>query len=449
MPLITKKLDLPIPPSARPAVEVVRRLTKAGHRAFLVGGAVRDMVLNLDPGDFDVATDASPDRIGKIFPGSNLVGASFGVMMIAIEGTTVETATFRREGVYSDGRHPDTVAFTDSPETDSRRRDFTVNALYLDPENMQVMDFVGGLEDCRNCILRTVGNPTARFREDGLRLLRAARLSSQCDLVIDPNTLDSISECRERLGSVAAERIGGEFARLLMGRDPVAGLEMMRRTGLLDLILPEAANMHGIPQPPQFHPEGCVWTHTMLMLAEAPPRSLAFRLAVLLHDVGKPATISRSDRIRFNGHAKIGAEMTLAIAERLRFPKNVGADAADLVAQHLRFIDLMQMKPSTLKRFLRQGNFADHLELHRLDCLASHGDLSNHEFCQLKLSELAAEELAPPPLLRGRDLLEMGYRPGPILGHILRDLETAQLEGELGDRAAAVVWVRRNFAVPE
>lgn len=445
MPAITREFTARLPGPAGPAVEVVLRLREAGHRALLVGGAVRDLVLGIEPGDFDVATDATPDDIGRIFPGSDLVGAAFGVMMVPAGDSIVETATFRREAAYSDGRHPDSVEFTDSPQLDSRRRDFTVNSLYLDPVENLILDFNGGLDDCRDRVLRAVGDPAVRFAEDGLRLLRAARLACQCGLTIERNTLDAMAGCADMLSVIAAERIGREFVRMLTGPDPAGGMEILRQTCLLRIFLPEAAAMHGVPQPPEFHPEGCVWTHTMLMLAAAEARHPAFRLAVLLHDVGKPETITDTDRIRFNGHAKVGADMTLAIAGRLRLPRQMGERAADLVAQHLRFIDVRRMKPSTLKRFLRQENFADHLELHRLDCLASHGDLDGYRFCRRMLREFAEEELSPPPLLRGRDLLEMGYRPGPLVGRILRELETAQLEGELGGRDAAMDWVRANF----
>ncbi len=435
----------PLPEAAAPAVAIVRRLAEAGHAAYLVGGAVRDLILDLPPGDFDVATDASPDRLVELFPGAKLVGAAFGVVIVPRGDARIEAATFRREGAYSDGRHPDRVEFARTPEEDSRRRDFTVNALYLDPLDDSILDPQDGLADCRRRRLRTVGRPADRFAEDGLRLLRAPRIAAQCGLTIDPGTRDALAACAGGLRAVAAERVGQEFARILTGPDPAGGLEMLLRAGLLEIFLPEAAAMHGVPQPPEFHPEGCVWTHTMLMLRAAPSRSLHFALATLLHDVAKPQTMTRTDRIRFHGHARLGAEMTLEIASRLRFAREIGERAASLVGQHLRFIDVRKMKPSTLKRFLRQPDFADHLELHRLDCLASHGDLSNHAYCLEKTAEFAAEELAPPPLLHGRDLLAMGYAAGPLLGRILDDLETAQLEGELADAEQARAWVRARF----
>jgi tRNA nucleotidyltransferase/poly(A) polymerase len=441
----TVPLPRPLPAAAAAAVGVVRRLAAAGHQAYLVGGAVRDLLLDHEPGDFDVATSASPEQIIALFPLARRAGAAFPVVLVAEQGSLVETATFRVEGPYSDARHPDSVDLTTSLPADARRRDFTVNALYLDPLAEVIVDPVGGAADCSGRVLRCVGEPGQRFREDALRLLRAPRLAAQCGLTIDSETRTALATSREGIRRIAAERVGQELARILTGPGPADALEELAGSGLLAIVLPEVDAMRGVPQPPQFHPEGDVWTHTVLMFRLSPARSLALGLGILLHDVAKPVTLTRTDRIRFHGHAAKGAEMTIAIGRRLRYATADVACAADLVAQHLRFIEVRRMRPSTLKRFLRQPGFSEHLELHRLDCLGSHRELGQWEFCREALAGLAQAELAPPPLLRGDDLLALGYPPGPLLGRILRELETAQLDGELPTRDAAEAWVRRHF----
>ncbi len=439
----------PLPPAAAPAVAVVRRLQTAGHAAYLVGGAVRDLALGRLPGDFDVATAATPDQVRALFPAAREVGAAFAVVIVEQDGVAVETATFRTEGGYSDARHPDAIAFAASPAQDARRRDFTVNALYLDPVSGQLLDPVGGLDDCRDRVLRAVGEASRRFAEDALRLLRAPRLAAACGLAIEPGTLAAMAACREGLRRIAPERVGQELGRLLTGPDPAAGLATLADTGLLAVFLPEAAAMVGVPQPPEFHPEGDVWTHTLLMFRASPARSLPLGLAILLHDVGKPPTLTVADRIRFHGHAEKGAAMTLEIGRRLRLPQAEVALAADLVAQHLRFMAVRNMRPATLKRFLRQPHFEEHLELHRLDCLGSHRDLGHWTFCRETLAALPAEALRPPRLLDGHDLLALGYEAGPLVGRILRALETAQLEGEVATPAHARAWVQQRFPLPQ
>jgi tRNA nucleotidyltransferase/poly(A) polymerase len=439
----------PLPAEAAPAVAVARRLQAAGHAAYLVGGAVRDLVLGGRPGDFDVATSAPPAVIEALFPRTEAVGRAFGVVLVLQDGVPVETATFRSEAGYRDGRRPDVVDFTAGLIDDARRRDFTVNALYLDPETGAILDPCGGLQDCAARLLRAVGDPAARFGEDGLRLLRAARLAAQCGLRVEPTTRAAMAAQRQMLQHISAERVGKEIALLLTGPDPARGLELLADTRLLDIVLPEVAALQGVPQPPEFHPEGDVWTHTLLMFRHSPRRSLPLGLAILLHDVGKPSTLTFAERIRFDGHAKLGAEQTVLIGRRLRLPGEIVAQASDLVAQHLRFLDVRRMRRSTLKRFLRQEHFAEHLELHRLDCLASHGDLGHYEFCRQQLEQLGQEDLAPRPLLQGRDLLALGYPEGPLLGEILRTLETAQLDGELQDPAQATAWVRSHYPLPD
>ena len=439
----------PLPALAAPALAVIRGLVAAGFQAYLVGGAVRDLLLRRQPGDFDVATDAPPQEVIALFPQTKPVGAAFGVVLVIQDGTAVETATFRTESGYRDRRHPAEVSLTTSMLADARRRDYTVNGLYLDPQAGLILDPVGGIADCEARLLRTVGDPATRFQEDALRLLRAPRLAAQCDLTLEPTTRAALAQCREGIRHVSAERIGKEIGLLLTSPAPAAGLSLLAETGLLEIILPEVAAMQGVPQPPQYHPEGDVWTHTLLLFRHAASRSLALGLAMLLHDIGKPPTLVHADRIRFDGHAKLGAEMTRDICRRLRLPSTVSERTTQLVAQHLRFLDVQKMRPSTLKRFLRQEHFADHLELHRLDCLASHRQLANYDYCQTQLARLAEADLKPPALLTGRDLLDLGYREGPLIGEILRRLETAQLEGDVSDRAAAESWLVEHFPAPD
>jgi putative nucleotidyltransferase with HDIG domain len=439
------KFETALPPAADAAVSIVRRLQEAGHQAFLVGGAVRDLLMHRQAGDFDVATDAVPERIESLFPGSRFVGASFGVSLIKIENAAVETATFRIESDYLDGRHPASVSFTTDVAADSRRRDFTINALYMDPIRQEILDFHGGRNDCADRILRTVGKPSDRFREDGLRLMRAARFAADCDLEIAGSTLNSMRENREMMNRIASERIGLELKGMLTGHRPDRALNILLDTGILEIILPDLSAMHGVPQPPQFHPEGCVWTHTMLMLQLADAPSLRLALSILLHDVGKPATFTETDRIRFHGHAHVGAEMAERILLDLKFPGDLTRDVCRFVSEHLKFLDAGHMRPSTLKRFMRQDHFDELMELHRLDMMSSNQDMSHWEFCRQQLAVVGRENLHPRPLLSGSDLLKMGYPPGPGIGEILAAVETRQLDGELGTREEAVDWIGRRF----
>jgi len=435
-----------LPPVAEPAVAVTRRLAESGHAAYLVGGAVRDLILGIEPGDFDVATAALPERIGELFPETKFVGAAFGVTLVRSGDRQVEVATFRREGVYLDGRHPERVEFSTDAAVDAQRRDFTVNALYLDPQTGDILDFVGGVEDCRSRVLRTVGDPDKRFGEDGLRLLRAARFAAACGLVVTAETETAMNRCRHMLKAVSPERIAQELTRMLTGPSPSRALTLLRETGMLDEFLPEIAALYGVPQPPDYHPEGDVWTHTLLMLDELDHPDVSLALAVMLHDVGKPSTLRHADgRIRFHGHEHVGQEMTREILGRLRYSRTIIDMTASLVGGHMKFFDAPRMRPATLKRFLRRDHFADLLELHRLDKLAADGDLGTYEFCLARRRDLSSEELSPPPLLTGTDLLEMGIPPGPRIGDLLEALETEQLAGRLRDVETAREWIRERF----
>ena len=433
-------------PQVEAARSVAGRLTAHGHRALLAGGAVRDLLLGLDPHDADVATSARPEEIAQLFHGAKLVGAAFGVVLVPQGDFWIEVATFRREGPYLDGRRPSSVEFT-SEEEDARRRDFTVNGLFLDPATDEILDFVGGRADLEARVLRAIGDPSARFREDHLRLLRAVRLAAQLHFTIEPATLAAIRRMAPLAANVAAERTRDELIRILTGADPERALELLRDTGLLDALLPEIAAMRGVEQSPQHHPEGDVLVHTILLFRylDSPSPELAF--GALLHDVGKPVTFERgTDRIRFPMHEKIGAEMAGEICRRLRFSNDSTERIVELVANHMRFQHTQEMRLSTLKRFLALPGFEEHLALHRADCLASHGSLAHYDFVRAKIEELGQEEIRPPRLITGDDLLRIGYREGPEIGRELRRLEELQLEGVIRTRDEAVDQAIRDLS---
>ena len=433
------------------AADICRTLRSSGFKAYLVGGCVRDLVLGREPEDYDVATDAHPARVQELFPSSVDVGARFGVILVAADGAQVEVATFRSDVGYSDGRHPDRVEYSSLPEEDVRRRDFTINGLMLDVETRQILDFVGGQEDLRQGIVRAIGAPELRFREDRLRMVRAVRFAARFGYVIEPATFQAIVAAAPHITEVSAERLRDEISKLLTEGAARRAFELLDKTSLLKACLLEIAAMKGVAQPPEFHPEGDVWVHTLMMLERLPPGSPAtLAWAVLLHDVGKPPTFKSAeetgDRIRFDGHAEIGARMAVAICRRLRFSLYDIEQIEALVANHLRFKDVFQMRPATLKRFVRLPRFEEeHLELHRLDCLASHGNLEAYEFVRRFLRETPPEEVRPPRLLTGEDLKAMGFRPGPLFKEILQAVEEGQLEGRLTRREDAVDFVRREY----
>jgi len=439
------------------AERICRTLKAAGHQAYFVGGCVRDILLGREPADYDVATDAKPDRVRELFSPSFAVlevGAKFGVMLVVDpEGSeqeaplTVEVATFRSDVGYSDGRHPDNVVFSKTAQEDVKRRDFTINALLMDPETNEVLDFVGGREDLKAGIIRAIGNPEERFREDKLRLVRAVRFAARLHYAIEAKTFHAIQKLAPEVKQVSAERLRDELTKLLTEGAARRGFELLDETKLLPEILPEIARMKGVEQPPQYHPEGDVWIHTLLMLEKLPagcPATLAW--GVLLHDVGKPATFrpasQTGDRIRFDGHVEVGVRMTEEICRRLRFSNEDTAQVAALVANHMKFKDVPNMKASTLKRFARLNRFDEHLELHRLDCLSSHRKLDNYDFVQRYIRETPAEQIRPARLLTGDDLLEMGFRPGPSFKQMLDAVEEAQLNDLIRTREEAVEFVK-------
>jgi len=431
------------------ASEIVRTLRGRGHQAFFAGGCVRDRLLGRRPKDYDVATGALPDEVLSCFPDARKIGERFGVVQVRAAGAEVEVATFRSEHDYRDGRRPHRVRFTHNPEEDVVRRDFTVNGLLYDPIEDRVLDYVGGRADLEARLIRAIGDPRLRFAEDKLRMIRAVRFAAALGFEIEPRTLAAIQERAREIKVVAAERIREELNRILTEGGARRGFELLDETGLLKEILPEAARMKGVPQPPEFHPEGDVWTHTLLMLEGLEKPSVTLALGVLLHDVGKPDTFRVADRIRFDGHVERGVEIAKEIMGRLRYSKREIEQAAALVKHHMRFRDLPRMRPGKLKKFLRTGGFDEHLELHRLDCLGSHRNLENYEFARKKLEEFREEEaLRPPRLITGDDLKREGYEPGPAFQRILSEVEEAQLEGRLADRNEALEFVRTRFEPP-
>jgi poly(A) polymerase len=427
------------------ATGVVRRLRAEGYQAYWVGGCVRDLVMGREPQDYDVTTDATPDEVLKLFPDGLTVCAQFGVVVIPHEAGNIEVATFRSDGRYADGRHPAEVRFAESPELDVRRRDFTINGLLYDPLKKKVLDYVGGQTDIRRGILRTIGEPIERFSEDRLRMLRAVRFAARFRFALDRAAFEAIIRLAPEIQTVSAERIRDEILKILTESPARRGFELLEQSRLLEAVLPEVKAMQGVAQPPEFHPEGDVWIHTLMMLEGLRPPTTTLALGVLLHDVGKPPTFSVRDRIRFDNHVEVGARMAQAICERLRLPSRDTERVVELVRHHLRFKDFPKMRRATQMRFLRMEAFEEHLELHRLDCLSSHGDLENYEMARKMREETPAEEIRPQPLVRGDDLIAQGYTPGPLFKEILRAVEEAQLEGKLRGREDALRLVAEKF----
>jgi len=449
------------------AAEIVRALRDRGHQAYFAGGCVRDLLLSREPADYDVATDATPRQVMQIFPQTFAVGEQFGVVLVppaepsgatgvlARHGErgkeTVEVATFRSDVGYSDGRHPDEVRFSKDPREDVQRRDFTINGMMLDPETNESLDFVGGREDLKAGIVRAIGDPERRFAEDKLRMLRAVRFAARFDYQIDPATMAAIQKLAPQIRQVSCERVREELTKMLTEGQARRAFELLDTTGLLRQVLPEISAMKGVEQSPDYHPEGDVFVHTLLLLEKLQPGgsgSIAKTLAwgALLHDVGKPPTFRVApDRIRFDGHVEVGVKMAAEICRRLRFSNHETDQILALVDNHMRFADVQRMKQSTLKKFLRLPAFDEHLELHRLDCLSSHGQLDAYDYSREQLHSIPPEAIRPTPLITGRDLIEAGYDPGPRFKEVLAAVEDAQLEGRLASREAAMEYVRREF----
>lgn len=423
---------------------IVDGLRSAGFEAHFVGGCVRDLVMGKQPKDIDVATNALPEQVRKLFRRTVMVGAQFGVVRVLQAGHEFEVATFRADGEYLDGRHPVKVTFCDA-KADVLRRDFTINGMLYDPATASVIDHVGGKEDIAERVVRCIGDPKQRFGEDKVRIMRAVRFACRLGFDVDPATFAAAKHMAPRISEVSAERVRDELLRILTEGGAAEGVQMLHDLGVLEVILPEVAATIGVVQPEEFHPEGDVFTHTKIALSEMHGPSSVLAMAVLLHDVGKPPCMSVDDRVRFHRHAQVGADMARRICGRLKFSKAQTAAVAWLVANHMRVADAPKMRAGRLKRLLREPRFADLLELHRVDCLACHRQMAAWEFCKAQLAQLSEQELRPEPLLNGRDLIAMGYRPGPVFKQVLQAIETAQLEGEVATREQAEAFVRERL----
>lgn len=443
------------------SISIIETLRHHGFQAYLVGGCVRDLLLGREPADFDVATSATPAQVMRIFPETYAVGVQFGVVLVPVpeenhrstdeivspKAHAVEVATFRSDLGYSDGRHPDQVQFSQNPREDVARRDFTINGMMLDPVSGEVLDFVGGREDLKAGIIRAIGEPEQRFAEDKLRMLRAVRFAARFDYEIEAETLRAIQRFAGEMKMVSHERVRDELTKMLTEGHARRALLLLDKAGLLKEVLPEIYKMKGVQQPAEFHPEGDVFIHTLLLLENLPqpcPPTLAW--GALLHDVGKPATFRVApDRIRFDGHVEVGVKIAEEVCERLRFSRNDTAQILALVDNHMRFGHVTRMKESTLKRFMRLPGFDEHLALHRADSLASHGNLNTYEFLQKKLTEIPAEEIRPARLITGDDLIAAGYTPSSRFREILEAVEDAQLEGQLDSHDGALEFIKTAF----
>jgi poly(A) polymerase len=470
------------------ATSIIRTLREHGQQAYLVGGCVRDLLLGREPTDYDIATDATPQQVMRIFPQTYAVGAQFGVVLIplpkqqdglsasdlhnpvisseaetsldevlaqsrdlalkpASSASTIEVATFRSDIGYSDGRHPDQVRFSKSPQEDVQRRDFTINGLLFDPISNEVLDFVGGHDDLEAKIIRTIGDPRHRFAEDKLRMLRAVRFAARFNYTIEQQTLSAIRQLAPQIHQVSRERVRDELTKMLTEGHARRAFLLLDQGGLLKEVLPEIEKMKGVEQPPQFHPEGDVFIHTLLLLEKLPhpcPATLAW--GALLHDVGKPPTFRVApDRIRFDGHVEVGVKMAEEICRRLRFSNDDTGQVLALVQNHMRFANVQQMKDSTFKKFVRMPRFDEHLALHRIDCLASHSDLTSYNFTRDKIASMPPEAVRPASLISGDDLIAAGYAPGPRFKEILTAVEDAQLEGRLHSSHEAMQFVQQEF----
>jgi poly(A) polymerase len=491
------------------ASKIVHELRRAGYEAYFAGGCVRDLLLGRQPTDYDVATSATPDIVLAMFDRTFAVGAHFGVVLVATtcggaatcgaaatcsgaeaacaaEGpceergyVTTEVATFRSDGAYSDGRHPDAVRYTTSAEEDVKRRDFTINGLLLDPMEgtvfspylpdssgtgasapegasapasfqhlrSNVLDFVGGLSDLDAGIVRAIGSPAERFEEDRLRMLRAVRFAARYDFNLEAQTRSAIRRLSGKIQAVSRERIRDELTKMLTEGRARRAFELLDETGLLAEVLPEVIKMKGIEQPAQYHPEGDVWVHTLGLLAQLEAGcSPTLAWGALLHDVGKPSTFRCApDRIRFDGHVEVGVAIAADILRRFRFSISDTRQILALVENHMRFADAERMKASTLKRFFRLEAFEEHLALHRMDCLAASGNLDHWNFVRNRWQTMPEETVRPRPMLTGRELIAAGYAPGPAFKQMLRTVEDAQLEGVISTSEEAMQLIRERF----
>jgi poly(A) polymerase len=432
------------------AKKIVAALQQAGFAAFWVGGCVRDFLLGRAPQDFDIATDAKPEQVEKLFRKTIPVGKKFGVMVVVENGIQFQVATFRAEADYQDGRRPEKIIFANA-EADASRRDFTVNGLFYDPISEKIFDWVGGEKDLRAKIIRTIGKPEERFSEDHLRLLRAIRFAAQLNFEIEPKTFAAIQKLAPKIKIISAERIRDELLKLFSPPHAARGLILLRKSNLLENILSELAATIDCEQSPDFHPEGSVFNHIVLMLEKLPPDSNALLpWTIILHDIAKPLTAEKdleTGAIHFYGHEKVGAQMAERILTRLRFPKKQIEEIVACVLNHMQFKDVKQMRKATLRRLLLRETFALELELHKLDCLGAHGDLSHYNFLVEQAEELKNQPAIRPPLLTGKDLIALGLQPGKELGALLAEIREKQLADELKNSRQAKAWVKNKLKI--
>ena len=434
------------------AREIIHRLRESGHEAYFVGGCVRDFILNQTSSDYDIVTSARPEEVMKLFPRTVAIGAKFGVVAVITDNHSFEVATFRSDDVYEDGRHPSRIHYSTARE-DVFRRDFTINGLLMDPDTGDIIDYVNGRFDIDNKIVRTIGNPGKRFREDYLRLLRAVRFAANLHFDLEPATQDAVKREASNIRHISVERIREELNKILTRGGARRGFELMMQTDILQNILPEICRLKGVEQPPRFHPEGDVWQHTLKMLELLPAdgereKNICLAWGTLLHDVGKALTRSEDEKgVHFYGHVQQGEIIADTIMQRLKFSRMQRETVVNLIRQHMVFMNVRKMRPGRLKRFLRMPDFDLHLELHRLDCLASHGMLDNYEFCLEQMKILALDDLHPPRLLTGNDLIAMGFTPGKIIKDILLAVEEEQLEGRIQSVEQAINYVRNRWNI--
>ena len=430
---------------AQKALAIAKTLKSNGHQVLFAGGCVRDFLMRQEPQDFDLATTARPEIVESLFAKTIAVGKQFGVILVMDREDCFEVATFRQEGAYRDGRHPDEIRFT-SPQEDALRRDFTVNGLFFDPFENKVIDYVNGQEDIKRRVIRAIGDPLKRFEEDKLRLLRAVRFASTLDFEIEKPTWDALCRMAGEITVVSPERIRDELIKILTRPGAARGYTLMSDCGLMRVILPEIETMKGVQQQPEYHPEGDVFIHTRMLLEKLDKPSLALAFGALFHDIAKPKTFAvREGRITFYEHEHIGVQMTEAIMRRLRFSNDQIRDVCACVGNHMKFANVQQMRSGKLKQFVSRPTFTDELEMPRIDCLSSHGMLDNYKFLGVKLKEYEKEDLKPKPILTGHDLQALGMKPGPEMKPLLEELYELQLEGQFPDKTAALAWVQKKM----
>lgn len=429
------------------AFNIVNKLKNNGFETYLVGGCVRDAHMDIEPKDWDIATKATAEQVMRLFKKTIPVGVQFGVVRVIENNFDFEVATFRQDGKYIDGRRPEDVIFSSAKE-DVKRRDFTINGLLFDPDTNQTIDFCNGQKDIENKIIRTIGVAHERFTEDKLRMLRAIRFAVRLNFLIEEKTFNAISDLADKITEVSPERINEELTKILILPARAKGIKLMKKCGLLKHLLPSVAALDGVEQPPQFHPEGDCFKHTVLCLESLiEPVSPELAWSALLHDIGKPPTMTITDRIRFNGHCEVGAKMADKILRDLHFSNDSRKKIVKSIKDHMKFKDVQNMRVNKLKRFIREDNFAEELNLHQADCMASHQMLDNYYFCKQKIEEFGPELIKQPNLISGADLISLGYKPGPLFKQMLTEIEDMMLENTITTKEEALAYIKKNFSI--